>query len=233
MLRMKPKRPSVGSGSRRGVVERRVRDARLLPVRLRALERVLRDVVAVEGGARERLRHLEQRDAGAAADVGDLDAGLQLLDDARHARQRERHQQRAEPRREAALDAARAFGSERVVGQAEPGLERAWAASRRARASAAAARRSRHRWPGASRRPARRRPRARARSAPRRGARSHPRRPAGAATRAPSVHSASCARPAPPKSAGPRRPARGRARADRRGRSWKRSSRRRARRRRR
>src|SRR5262249_18308292 len=86
-------------------------------VALGARERVLGDVVAVEARAREGLRHLEQRDARAAADVRRPRAGAQRLDDAGQLWQHERDEERAEPRREAALDPDRAPGRAGAAGR--------------------------------------------------------------------------------------------------------------------
>ena len=86
-------------------------------------QRVARDVVAVELGLGEGPGHLEQGDAGTAADVGHRDAALERVGQPLDARQDHGHQEDAHPRSEPALDAARAFRPEGVVGQADPALE--------------------------------------------------------------------------------------------------------------
>jgi hypothetical protein len=78
----------------------------------------------VELRLRERLRELDHRHARAAADVGGASARAQALDHAAgDLRQSERHEHGLEPGRERLLDALRAFGTERVVGQADSALE--------------------------------------------------------------------------------------------------------------
>jgi hypothetical protein len=115
------KRASAGSGSRRASWNVTFGGAAVL---LGAREGVLGDVPAVERRARKGLRHLEDRDAGAAADVGDLGALLQALDQPGNLRQRERDEHGPEPRSEAALDGAGALGAEGVVGEPDPAAER-------------------------------------------------------------------------------------------------------------
>jgi hypothetical protein len=79
----------------------------LAPTVLGPLECVLRDVVADERAVGERLGHQQHRSPGAAADVGDRDAGVEPFDDAVECRQHRRDQVMAVPRFEAALDADR------------------------------------------------------------------------------------------------------------------------------
>ena len=65
------------------------------------------------------MREQEQRRARAAADVRDTRAGLEPRAQAGHAADHGGHQEGPQPRREAALDPARALGPEGVVGQAD------------------------------------------------------------------------------------------------------------------
>ena len=106
------------------VVELDVVGARGAPVRLGARERVVRDLVAMEARLGKRARHLEQRDARAAADVGHARAALERGHHARDARQRHRHEQRAIPGRKAALDARGRARAERVVVEPDAARER-------------------------------------------------------------------------------------------------------------
>ena len=88
-----------------------------------AEERVPRQVVAVERRLREGLGHRREGDARAAADVGDLDAPLEGVDDAVEGGDDLGDEGEAGPRAEHALGAVGAARSEPVVGQADAGAE--------------------------------------------------------------------------------------------------------------
>ena len=202
----KSKLASPGSGSRARVVEVRRSSA---PARARGSPRRARARGArcrSRGSCdlRKRLRHLEQRDARAAADVGDARAALELrAPRPRCAAARTARAARGTTARSRARCRARLRARTRRRGGRARSRNASGSRSTHRDRLRQLTRTCRSRRRGASRRRARRGPRATSAKRRRRGARARPPRPAGAATRAPSARRARCARASSSLSAGP------------------------------
>ena len=85
---------------------------------------VFRDIVAVTLGLRKGFGDLEQRHAGSTADIGHSCPGLKFGNDPVQGGQRLGDQVGLEPRGQKTLNAARALGSEGIIGETQAGLER-------------------------------------------------------------------------------------------------------------
>ena len=114
---------SAGSGSLRASWKLALETPASLRLLLGPFEGVARDLVAVELRGGEGARHLDQGHTGAAAHVRHARAGLEPRHQALDARQRHGDQERAEPGREAALDAGGAAGAQGVVVEAHAARE--------------------------------------------------------------------------------------------------------------